>query len=65
MVTWCVWARVPTPGKSMQCWSRMTGGLTEDAATLYAEQTYFQSTVMTDQEAPSSSIPLAPKTRRY
>lgn len=50
----------------MEGWSRLTGELTRDAATLYAEQTYFETTVMEDQQAPpSSSVPLTPKTRRY
>lgn len=64
MTTYCVWARVPSKS-SMEGWSRLTGELTKEAAELYAEQTYFETTVMTDQNTPPLPRAFEAKTRRY
>lgn len=48
MDTYCVWSRVPSPGRSMECWSRVTGGLRLGEAQWYAAVSFFESTVMAD-----------------
>lgn len=61
MTTYCVWAKVPkkhlVQAGRKEGWTRVTGGLTQEAAELFAEQIYFQASVMEDA-APGRKVPV-------
>jgi hypothetical protein len=61
VITYCVWAKIPkkhlVQAGRREGWSRVTGGLTKEAAELFAAQIYFQATVMEDAE-PGRKVPV-------
>lgn len=61
VTTYCVWAKVPRKNAIMagrkEGWSRVAGGLTKEAADLFAQQIYFTARVMKDAE-PGRKVPV-------